>query len=201
MRLWDVASRHELWARKVHTDRVISLGFSPDGTRLASGSDDRTINIWDVANGQLLHTLKGHSEGILCVAFSPRGERLASGSFDGTVKIWDIASRQELRTLKGHTGCVLSVAFSPDGWRLASAGSDMTVKVWDATPLTLDVQEEREALGAMAFEPKGLCLSAAQGSPRRRNRHTGRFAGTQSDLAEEAHRFSSKHENAEFPVE
>jgi WD40 repeat protein len=30
-----------------HTDYVHAVAFSPDGTRLASGSGDHTVRIWD----------------------------------------------------------------------------------------------------------------------------------------------------------
>ena len=37
---------------KAHTDRVNSMGYSPDGKTLASGCDDGTIKLWDVATGK-----------------------------------------------------------------------------------------------------------------------------------------------------
>ena len=61
---------------------VSSVVFSPDGTRLALSSWDRTVKLWDVKSGELGRTLSGHTEGVLSVAFSPDGTRLASGSWD-----------------------------------------------------------------------------------------------------------------------
>ena len=72
---------------------VYSVAFSPNGERVASGSDDNTVRIWDAATGQLQRELKGHSDHVYSVAFSPNGERVASGSVDNTVRIWDAHSR------------------------------------------------------------------------------------------------------------
>ena len=59
-----------------HTDRVWSVAFSPDGSMLASGSDDDTIRLWDVATGTHLRTLRGHTleeytRDVNSVVFSP----------------------------------------------------------------------------------------------------------------------------------
>ncbi|WP_414518592.1 ribosome assembly protein 4, partial [Nostoc sp. PCC 9305] len=69
-----------------HSSRVNSIGFSPDGKTLASGSDDKTIKLWDVSTGKAIKTLTGHSSSVLSVAFSPDGKTLASGSDDKTIK-------------------------------------------------------------------------------------------------------------------
>ncbi|KAK4166239.1 HET-R [Cladorrhinum sp. PSN259] len=114
-----------------HSDWVFSVAFSPDGQRLASGSDDKTVKIWDPASGQCLQTLEGRRYWVRSVTFSPDGQRLASGSGDKTVKIWDPVSGQCLQTLEGHSDSVRSVAFSPDSQRLASSSNDKTVKIWD----------------------------------------------------------------------
>lgn len=108
------------------------MAFSPDGIRLASGSENNTVKLWNPATGRELATLSGHTGGVRSVAFSPDGTRLASGSWDKTVKVWDAATGRELATFSGHTEAVTSVAFSPDGARLASGAGDHTVKSWDA---------------------------------------------------------------------
>ena len=60
-----------------HASPVYSVAFSPDGSRLASGSDDQTVRVWNIATGQVEQTLEGHSATVWSVAFSPDGSRLA----------------------------------------------------------------------------------------------------------------------------
>jgi WD40 repeat protein len=68
---------------------VNSVSFSPNGRRIATGSNDGTVKLWDTASGAEVFTLRGHTSGVLCVAFSPNGDQLVSGSIDFTVRVWD----------------------------------------------------------------------------------------------------------------
>ncbi|MCH2137301.1 MAG: protein kinase, partial [Phycisphaerales bacterium] len=113
-----------------HEHAVLSVTFSPDGTRLASGSYDNTIRLWDTDTGEELSVL-GHEDFVLSVTFSPDGTRLASGSVDNTIRIWDTDTGEELSVLPGHEDSVWSVTFSPDGTRLASGSYDNTIRIWD----------------------------------------------------------------------
>src|SRR5262249_12550580 len=62
--------------------------FSPDGTKLATGSADGVVSLWEFNSGRLLHPLASHpKEDILCLAFSPEGTLLASGATDPTTRL------------------------------------------------------------------------------------------------------------------
>ena len=71
---------------------IYSLAFHPDGTKLASGSVDKTIRIWNVADGKELNKLDGHPDDVYAVAFSPDGKKLASAGYAGNIFVWDVAS-------------------------------------------------------------------------------------------------------------
>ncbi len=71
-----------------HTMGVNSVAYSPNGTKIISGSLDNTVKIWDANTGQCLQTLEGHSDDVNSVAYSPDGTKFISGSYDYTIKIW-----------------------------------------------------------------------------------------------------------------
>ncbi len=118
-----------------HTDRVGSVAWSPDGGRLASGSDDTTVRIWDPVSGVELLRLEGHTRRVRTVAWSPDGRYLVSGGSDGDIRIWDPDSGAQLELLSGNVLHVWSVAWSPAADEVAWGGNDGLVRVqtWDGS--------------------------------------------------------------------
>ncbi len=171
VKLWDAQTGQEMLTLKGHTAMVVSVAFSPDGKRLASGSGDDInrypprpgeVKVWDAQTGQELLSLQGGRS----VAYSPDGKRLASASAAG-VKVWDAQTGQEMLTLKLRTSG--AVAFSPDGKQLASSSYippvSGQIKVWDAQT----GQELHTFLGrggvssVMVFSPDGRRLVSSLG--------------------------------------
>jgi WD40 repeat protein len=147
---------------KGHTDSVRAVTFSPDGSKLATGSMDQTVRLWDVRTGTVLAELRGHTGGVRTVAFSPDGTRLASGSMDQTVRLWDPHTGAALAELSGHNHWVSAMTFSPDGTRLATGSMDGGIRLWDAhlRPGALVLKGTKTVVAAVAFGPDGTRLLA-----------------------------------------
>ncbi|HEU5104046.1 MAG TPA: CHAT domain-containing protein [Roseiflexaceae bacterium] len=165
--LWDPLHHKRLEpALTGHTDWIESIVFSPDGTILASASEDRTIRLWDVTRLKPLgEPLTGHTGAVNHLAFSPDGKILASSSDDGTVRLWDMAThRPRGDPLKGLPSSAL--AFSPDGSILATEAT-LQIRLWDVASLKPHGAPLQGHTGtlvyALAFNPNGTILASAGG--------------------------------------
>ncbi len=110
-----------------HTGPALAVAWSPDSTKLASGSSDMTAHVWDVATGQTIHLLP-HEGAVTGVAWEPTSvPRLATGCTDKNVRIWDVDS--SARTIySGHGDAVTAVSWGAQG--LASGSADQDIIIW-----------------------------------------------------------------------
>jgi WD40 repeat protein len=123
----------------VHHARVTSLAFSPDGTRLATGTGDGTIYIWTLKT-RSRHVLRGHTGAVVSVRFSADGRSLVSASADTTARLWNVADGSSDGVLRGHTKPLTSARFSPDGRYVVTAAEDADARMWSvATRRTVHV--------------------------------------------------------------
>lgn len=98
---------------------VNSVSFSTDGTRIVSGSYDKSVRVWDASTGQQLQVLNDHVGRVTSVSFSADGTQIVSGSEDKSVRVWDAWTGQQLQILDGHTDQVTSVSFRQMGHELS----------------------------------------------------------------------------------
>lgn len=144
---------------------ALAIAFSPDGTLLAVGTANDTVEIWNTSTWTLAQTLTGHTASVVSLAFSPDGTLLASGSGDvsNNIKIWNTTTWTNTQTLNSHTQQVNALAFSPDATLLASGSNDDSVKIWNTT--TWAVSQTLTGINAdvtsVAFNPAGTLLASA----------------------------------------
>ncbi|KAI9435551.1 WD40-repeat-containing domain protein [Lactarius indigo] len=122
-----------------HTDWIRCVTYSPDGSKIATCSDDCTISIWNAVDGErFLGPFDDHTKAVLSIAFSPGGNFLISGSEDSTIRSWDLHPlfsklNNPLITYRGHKSAVNAVAYARGGSLIVSGSSDAEIAVWEGS--------------------------------------------------------------------
>ncbi|EGV62845.1 WD40 repeat-like protein [Yamadazyma tenuis ATCC 10573] len=70
--------------------KLIRACFSGDSSRIASGSDDKTVTVWDVVTRRILNKFEGHEASTLDVTFHPSENIVISTSLDGTLIVREL---------------------------------------------------------------------------------------------------------------
>lgn len=151
--------------------RVAAVGFSPDGSLMATGNSEGTTLLWNLRDLNARPTILrgGHKGEVFALTFSPDGRKLATGSLDRTICLWDmiglktpsieIEATLQLR-IEGQVACL---AFSPDSQRLAAGGSNGVAYLWtlDKYPLRLvELKGHKDAVFSISFSPDGKHLAS-----------------------------------------
>lgn len=161
-------------------DVVTDASFSPDGTRLVTGTDDGAARIWDLSRGKpsLMRELMGHTAPVTGVAFNPDGSLIVTTSADRTARLWDAVTGQGRTVLRGHGATVNWASFSPDGALVVSASDDRSARVWDVRTgrLLRVLRGHGASVATAAFSPDGRTIITAglDGSARLWTAATGR---------------------------
>ncbi len=81
---------------RVEAGRVEALAFSPDGRKLAVGTQQGHIDIWSLSNPNAAPLrLPGHRSLVTALAFDPKGQYLASAGGDRTADVWNLDRLRE----------------------------------------------------------------------------------------------------------
>ena len=177
--VWDTSSGSRVAVLRGHGLGVASAAWSPEGSRLVTGSGDGVTRVWDVAlllsdsqeggggvGEEAVVMGSGHVNQVECVAWSPDGAWLATASLDGTARVWAAGgSWDAAAALVGHMGAVTSVAWSGNSRCLATASADKTARVWElgrgALAAVGTIWGHTDAVAAVAWWRGGGLLATA----------------------------------------
>ncbi len=116
------AGRARIATFEGHTARIRDVAFSPDGTEVATASDDGTARIWNSTTAALVDTVV-LSGVVRAVAFSPDGKLVACGGDETAIHLWDLERHREVGSLAGAGPQVFRLTFSSDGQRILVVGA------------------------------------------------------------------------------
>lgn len=115
-----------------HEKPIHAVSFSPDNTKLVTGSEDQTVRLWNLSDLQKpeMQKFSGHTGTITAVAFHPDGNQVLSGSADKLVKLWNVADGVLLQDFAGHTEGIVSVGFAANN-QPCSVSQDKSIRFWN----------------------------------------------------------------------
>ena len=117
-----------------HTNCVNELEWIDHDT-IASGSNDKTIQIWSKNTGIIIKTINTGIE-VYCLKLLSNGFHLASG-LGNNIIIYDKNTGSSISTLTGHSSLIRDLALTNNGNLLASSSEDNPIRIWDLTTNTL----------------------------------------------------------------
>ena len=109
-----------------------SVAWSPDGATLATGGEDRKIDLWDVESENLRFRLEGSASIGLSAAFHPAGTLVASNGWENHLRIWDATLGHPVLTLNGENS--IEPVFSSSGQIVVRSDDRLTTYQVDPAP-------------------------------------------------------------------
>jgi WD40 repeat protein/serine/threonine protein kinase len=162
LKIWDKNNGSLIRTLHGHTGSIWGISYSPDGTQIASCSDDGTIRVWSAYMDY--EKIIVRDAGSMILSFNHGGNMIVSGSMgpdkDYIIKIWSTAEWKKLFELSGHSGRITSLRFSPDDKHLISGSDDNSIRVWDmnTVPPTVSMVLDGHSgsVNAVDYSPDGL---------------------------------------------
>lgn len=91
-KVWDAVTGDELHSFQ-HQHIVKCVAFSPDGRRLATGSNEKLLRIYDLANPSAdPFIISGHTSGLRHISFLSKADRIVSCADDRTIRFWECST-------------------------------------------------------------------------------------------------------------
>lgn len=147
-----------------HSAPINDVKFHPNGTVVASASDDGNIKIFDVlkVNSKKSFRYIQDATQIKTLSFHPSGDFLAVGTIHPVLRVYDVHTLKCFAVAdrnSNHTGAINTIDYSKNGRIIVSGSSDGTVKLWDAIAgkciHTIDKPHQGLSVTSVCFSKNG----------------------------------------------
>lgn len=136
VRVWEFASGHEIWQKRLNV-QIVRVAFSPSVSILAVADSEDAVWLLDAETGTTLATLTGQSFGGRSLngndsPFSPDGTRLVTRARNGDVCLWSLPLTPGRTEFASPGETIYRSTFIPATSKVVASFSDQSLRVFDA---------------------------------------------------------------------
>jgi len=129
------------------------VGYSPDGERIVTISEDGTTDLWDAESQKLLYALNRNSEDYCPAIFSPDGKTLITTSAGKIGSMWDTESGKLIQSFDLHNGTIEDISWS----------DSLLVSVFNSKITFYSLKNGKELLSVVAIDENDWIVSHPSG--------------------------------------
>lgn len=167
LRNWEWGYLLNLCNRDVQTfsskgGPLLSVSFSPDGTRIVTSGVDGFARVWDLQKGTLVQALKAGATQLTSAEFDSTGKWIMTTENQHTIQLWDSATGEKGKAFgTAMTDAVVSARFNSSGTHIAAALLSNQLAVWDVLSGDRTLLDgHRDLVYRVAFSPDGTRLAS-----------------------------------------
>lgn len=163
--LWDARTLTKRASWDAHVESLSALAFSPDGTRLASGSRQRAAGIdarvWSIPEGRLIREVKGSSVGYTgALCFAGDGDVLYAANSDRSVTMHDLRTGAATPLAGPRSASAVALALSQDNSLLYTGGGSLVYPIMNPSP-SAELGRQRFPVTAAGWNGPSTVVSVA----------------------------------------
>ncbi|CAM6079795.1 unnamed protein product [Sphagnum tenellum] len=159
--LWNMDTLKLKNSLEEHSLLITDVRFSPNSTRLATSSFDKTVRVWDAENPSYsLRTFTGHQTSVMSLDFHPANEDLlCSCDGDSEIRYWSVNQGVCTRAFKGG---MTQTRFQPRQGRLLAAAAENVVSILDVESETCihSLQRHTKPVHSVCWDATGDFLAS-----------------------------------------
>lgn len=162
--IWSVETGQKVGNPLQHESRLNEITFSPDGTRVLTGTATGKVRMWSTETGGLCWTAE-HHDTVLRMSFDSTESLVLTAAADGVARLWSAETGAPKSKPIWHSSFIKQIAFGPDGGHFVTVDQDAFIRVWSTATGELLKQPTRfrldSSLRRIAFHPDGTRLALA----------------------------------------